>query len=60
MLTGKVYSLGRTDYGRLGLGELTKESHIPALVSDLADKPVSSIGCGTSVSVACTKQGEYS
>ncbi|XP_072045282.1 regulator of chromosome condensation-like [Amphiura filiformis] len=55
---GKVYSLGRVDYGRLGLGEQTKESNVPALITDLADKHVTSIGCGTSVSLACTKQGE--
>ena len=56
---GKVYSLGRTEYGRLGLGENCKESYEPAQIPDLGDEVVTAIGCGSSVSLACTQKGKY-
>ncbi|XP_070556734.1 regulator of chromosome condensation-like [Ptychodera flava] len=54
---GNVYSIGRTDYGRLGLGENPEESHIPQKVSSLTDK-VTNVGCGSSVSAVVTEKGE--
>jgi regulator of chromosome condensation len=55
---GKVYSLGRHDYGVLGLGEnVNSEVHTPTLVEGIVDPSVE-IGCGTAVSYAVTKNGD--
>lgn len=53
---GKAYSLGRAEYGRLGLGEGAEEKSIPTLISRLP--AVSSVACGASVGYAVTKDGE--
>ncbi|XP_042194775.1 regulator of chromosome condensation isoform X2 [Callorhinchus milii] len=53
---GNVYSLGRSEYGRLGLGEDTTERSKPSLVPGLSD--VKSVCCGTAVSYAVTKDGQ--
>ncbi|XP_038057576.1 regulator of chromosome condensation-like [Patiria miniata] len=55
---GKVYSIGRTDYGRLGLGDGCKESYKPAQVTTLDAEEVESIGCGSSMTVCSTKKGD--
>ncbi|XP_033122882.1 regulator of chromosome condensation-like [Anneissia japonica] len=55
---GRVYSLGRIDYGRLGLGENVEESHKPQIVETIKKKKVTSIDCGASMSIAATKEGE--
>lgn len=55
-LLGKVYSLGRTDYGRLGLGKEAEEKSEPTPVLGL--EPTVNVGCGASVSFAVTKEGE--
>uniref|UniRef100_A0A2K5DRT9 Regulator of chromosome condensation n=1 Tax=Aotus nancymaae TaxID=37293 RepID=A0A2K5DRT9_AOTNA len=52
---GKAYSLGRAEYGRLGLGEGAQEKSIPTLISRLP--AVSSVACGASVGYAVTKDG---
>ncbi|KAL4667600.1 hypothetical protein H8959_006289 [Pygathrix nigripes] len=52
---GKAYSLGRAEYGRLGLGEGAEEKSIPTLISRLP--AVSSVACGASVGYAVTKDG---
>lgn len=54
--TGKAYSLGRAEYGRLGLGEGAEEKSIPTLISRLP--VVSSVACGASVGYAVSKDGE--
>lgn len=54
--TGKAYSLGRAEYGRLGLGEGAEEKSIPTLISRLP--AVSSVACGASVGYAVTKDGK--
>ncbi len=56
--TGKVYTLGRTDYGRLGLGDGPKETHKPTQVTALDGEEVVSIGSGSSMSNCATKSGE--
>lgn len=53
---GQVYSIGRHDYGRLGLGAISKEVHSPTMVEGLGD-PATEIGCGTAVSFAVTNTG---
>lgn len=55
--TGKAYSLGRAEYGRLGLGEGAEEKSIPTLISRLP--VVSSVACGASVGYAVSKDGEW-
>ncbi|XP_048116861.1 regulator of chromosome condensation [Alosa alosa] len=52
---GKVYSLGRAEYGRLGLGEGAEEKTEPTPVPGIDGAQV--VACGASVSYAVTKQG---
>ncbi|XP_077454175.1 regulator of chromosome condensation [Stigmatopora argus] len=52
---GQVYSLGRAEYGRLGLGEAAQEKSEPTAVSGV--EPTSRVTCGASVSYAVTKEG---
>ncbi|XP_035245094.1 regulator of chromosome condensation [Anguilla anguilla] len=52
---GKVYSLGRAEYGRLGLGPGAEEKSEPTPVPGLDSAQV--VACGASVSYAVTKQG---
>ncbi|XP_069479046.1 regulator of chromosome condensation isoform X2 [Ambystoma mexicanum] len=52
---GRAYSLGRAEYGRLGLGEGAEEKSEPTLISGLPS--VSSVACGASVSYAVTTDG---
>lgn len=53
--TGQVYSLGRAEYGRLGLGKDATEKSEPTPVTGISDAQV--VACGASVSYAVTKQG---
>lgn len=55
--TGKAYSLGRAEYGRLGLGEGAEEKSIPTHISRLPI--VSSVACGASVGYAVSKDGKW-
>ncbi|XP_019368066.1 PREDICTED: regulator of chromosome condensation [Gavialis gangeticus] len=52
---GRAYSLGRADYGRLGLGEGAEEKSDPTPIPGLPS--VSSVACGASVGYAVTKDG---
>ncbi|KAL7874500.1 hypothetical protein SRHO_G00054700 [Serrasalmus rhombeus] len=52
---GHVYSLGRAEYGRLGLGEGAEEKSEPTPVTGVSGACV--VACGASVSYAVTKQG---
>jgi len=53
---GLVYSLGRQEYGRLGLGEGGSDATIPTVVSELQD--CVEVACGTAVSYAVTAGGD--
>ncbi|XP_066554986.1 regulator of chromosome condensation isoform X2 [Amia ocellicauda] len=53
--TGQVYSLGRAEYGRLGLGVGAREQVCPAAVPELSRATV--VACGASVSYAITSDG---
>eukprot|EP00111_Clytia_hemisphaerica_P017634 TCONS_00052166-protein len=55
---GIVYSFGRAEYGRLGLGTDAKETAVPVKVPKLADKKVKDVACGESVSYAVTEKGQ--
>ncbi|GIY11344.1 regulator of chromosome condensation [Caerostris extrusa] len=54
---GLVYSMGRKDYGRLGLGEDCEEKSSPTLITSLESEKCSSISCGNCVSFALTEEG---
>uniref|UniRef100_A0A8C6SP51 Regulator of chromosome condensation 1 n=1 Tax=Neogobius melanostomus TaxID=47308 RepID=A0A8C6SP51_9GOBI len=53
---GRVYSLGRAEYGRLGLGEGAEETSEPTLVTGM--EAVCRVACGTTVSYAVTREGD--
>lgn len=57
MVVGKVYTIGRAEYGRLGLGEKSGEMKEPTLVTKLSDKIID-IAAGQSVSLALTADGK--
>uniref|UniRef100_F6Q113 Regulator of chromosome condensation 1 n=1 Tax=Xenopus tropicalis TaxID=8364 RepID=F6Q113_XENTR len=52
---GKVYSLGRAEYGRLGLGENAEELSEPTPIPILPK--TKSVACGASVSYAVSNDG---
>jgi len=53
---GKVYAIGRSDYGRLGLGT-EGDRKVPTLVPDLADTTCVEVACGSTVSFAVSEDG---
>ena len=53
---GLVYSLGRQEYGRLGLGEGGGDATSPTTVPGLRD--CVEVACGTAVSFAVTAEGD--
>jgi regulator of chromosome condensation len=55
---GKVYSLGRHDYGRLGLGSDSDTVGLPTLIPALADVKCVEIACGNCVSYAISDKGK--
>ncbi|NXX96399.1 RCC1 protein, partial [Centropus bengalensis] len=52
---GKAYSLGRAEYGRLGLGEGAEERSTPTVIPELPN--ISSVACGASVGYAVSSDG---
>ncbi|KAM9724149.1 regulator of chromosome condensation [Menidia menidia] len=52
---GQVYSLGRAEYGRLGLGQGAEEKSEPTSVMGM--EPARWVSCGASVSYAVTREG---
>lgn len=58
-IAGLVYSLGRKEYGRLGLGsEDLEEKSAPTLIASLQDKKCVNVNCGSVVSFAVDDEGE--
>lgn len=60
---GKVHSIGRVEYGRLGLGDKEtdggkNDALVPTLIPKLANKKCVDVSCGTAVSFAVTEEGE--
>ena len=53
-----MYSLGRKEYGRLGLGEDVEEKMEPTRVAKLNGKKCIHVDAGTAVSFAVTEGGE--
>lgn len=56
--SGKVYAMGRAEYGRLGLGEDAKETTSAVLVAALEWNPICKIACGEAVSLAVSNKGD--
>lgn len=54
----KVHVIGRKEYGRLGLGEVSEDAKTVTAIPALADKKVVEICCGESTSFAVTDKGE--
>ena len=55
--SGSVYALGRSEYGRLGLGEEEKEDAVtPTTIPRMKD--CVEVACGTAVSYAVTRAGK--
>jgi len=56
---GKVYAIGRSEYGRLGLEEGRKDdATVPTLVPSLSDLNCVEVACGSAVSFAVSDSGE--
>lgn len=53
---GKAYSLGRAEYGRLGLGTGAEEKSTPTVIPELPS--ITSVACGASVGYAVSTDGE--
>ncbi len=56
---GKVYSLGRKEYGRLGMGPNATDLAVPTPIPGLADQKCVEVAAGESVSLAVTETGNY-
>ena len=54
---GKVYCIGRREYGRLGLGEDSTDVMIPTLIPALKDEKCVEVAAGEAVSFAVTESG---
>ncbi|XP_066191292.1 regulator of chromosome condensation isoform X3 [Sylvia atricapilla] len=52
---GKAYSLGRAEYGRLGLGTGAEEKSTPTVIPELPS--ITSVACGASVGYAVSRDG---
>ena len=55
---GKVYSAGRADYGRLGIGKDASDQNLPAEVQGLSERKVHRVSCGEVVSFGVTEEGQ--
>lgn len=54
---GRVYALGRKDYGRLGLGRAAEDVDFPTAIAALEDYKCVDVACGTTVSYAISENG---
>ncbi|XP_060519428.1 regulator of chromosome condensation isoform X2 [Cylas formicarius] len=55
---GKVYAIGRKEYGRLGLGSGCEDAQVLTQVTSLADKKVVDVSSGSCTSFAVTVEGD--
>lgn len=54
---GKVYAIGRKEYGRLGLGENCEDAVALKEIKSLENKKCTYIACGSATSFAVTEKG---
>lgn len=57
VLVGKVYSLGRKEYGRLGMGDNATDLAVPTPIPALQSQKCIEVAAGESVSMAVTESG---
>lgn len=55
---GKVYTIGRKEYGRLGLGKDCEDAMKLSQVVALTDRKVVNVACGSATSFAVTEEGK--
>lgn len=55
----KCYVIGRKDYGRLGIGQVSEHIETLTQVKSLDDKVIEHITCGEACSFAITNDGKY-
>ena len=60
ILKGKVYSLGRKEYGRLGMGADAVDLAVPTPIPALGSLKCVEVAAGESVSLAVTESGPIS
>ncbi|KAI4470567.1 regulator of chromosome condensation (rcc1) repeat [Holotrichia oblita] len=54
---GKIYVIGRKEYGRLGLGKDCEDATELTEISNMSTKKIISISCGSATSFAVTEEG---
>ncbi|XP_050303935.1 regulator of chromosome condensation isoform X2 [Anthonomus grandis grandis] len=54
---GKVYAIGRKEYGRLGLGENCEDAKVLTEIKSLSNEKIINVACGSSTSFAVSKAG---
>lgn len=54
----KVHAIGRKDYGRLGLGDVSADVEKLTLINSLSKHDIVDVACGESNSFAITKNGQ--
>lgn len=55
---GKVYTIGRKEYGRLGLGKDCEDAMKLTQVLALKDRKIVNVACGSATTFAVTEEGE--
>ena len=62
LFTGQVYSLGRKEYGRLGMGADATDLSVPTLIPTLNSLKLGKfveVACGEAVSLAVSESGSF-
>ena len=57
VFSGKVYCLGRKEYGRLGIGNTEEDAKVPTLIPVLENEKCVEVAAGEAVSFAVTESG---
>ena len=56
--SGKVYAMGRPEYGRLGVAEVKEDLKVPTVIPTLQGIRCVGISCGSAVSLSVSEDGE--
>ena len=57
-VSGKVYAMGRKEYGRLGVEEVQEDLKKKTVIPTLEDIRCVGISCGSAVSFSVSEDGE--